>query len=98
MASRKPYECFRCRDNGFPITMVYLAGKDDQGKTIYIEDDGTAHRHKTKEQAQQSQQQHQEGTTVFSEPTQLKVIVARLEYAITLLEKITNVTATTTGM
>lgn len=77
--------------------MVYLAGKDEQGRTIYIEENGTAHRHKTKEQVYQSQQQ-QGSATVFSEPTQLKVIAARLEYAITLLEKITNVTATTTGM
>lgn len=44
--SRKPYECFRCRDNGYPDTMVYLAGKDGQGKTVYVEEDGTPHQHK----------------------------------------------------
>ena len=56
--------------------MVYLAGKDEQGKTIYIEEDGMTHRHKTKEQAQQSQQHHK-GTIVLSELIQLKVISAR---------------------
>lgn len=59
MASRKPYECFRCRDNGFPNTMVYLAGKDEQGKTIYIEEDGTAHRHKTINSQQSSSSSQQ---------------------------------------
>jgi hypothetical protein len=44
--SRKPYECYYCRDHGFPDTMVYLAGKDDQGKTIQLEEDGTEHVHK----------------------------------------------------
>lgn len=46
MASRKPYECFKCRDNGYANTMVYLAGKDDQGRTIQLEEDGTKHVHK----------------------------------------------------
>jgi seryl-tRNA synthetase len=50
--SRKPYECFRCRDNGFPNTQVYLAGKDEQGKTIQLEEDGTKHVHKTQQKQQ----------------------------------------------
>jgi hypothetical protein len=58
--SRKPYECFRCRDNGFPNTQVYLAGKDEQGKTVYVEDDGTTHQHKMKHEQQPKQQQLQE--------------------------------------
>ena len=45
--SRKPYECFRCRDNGFSNTQVYLAGKNEQGKTVYVEEDGAPHQHKT---------------------------------------------------
>lgn len=51
--SRKPYECFRCRDNGFPGVQVYLAGKDNQNKTVYVEENGHKHIHKTKEQQQQ---------------------------------------------
>jgi hypothetical protein len=27
--------------------MVYLAGKDESGKTVYVEEDGTPHLHKT---------------------------------------------------
>ena len=30
MASKQTYECFVCKANGFPGTLVYLAGKDDQ--------------------------------------------------------------------
>lgn len=41
--SPKLFECFSCRDNGCPHTIAYLAGKDDQGKTIQLEDNGTRH-------------------------------------------------------
>ena len=41
--SRKSFECFSCSDNGCPHTIVYLAGKDDQGKTIRLEDNWTRH-------------------------------------------------------
>jgi hypothetical protein len=85
MASRKTYECFKCRDNGFPNTMVYLAGKDEQGKTVYIEEDGTGHQHKTKQQ--QGHQQGQGSTTVVTEPTAMKIINAKLDRIISLLEK-----------
>ena len=37
--------------------MVYLTGKVDQGKTIYIEEDGTAHRHKAGEERHIRRQQ-----------------------------------------
>jgi len=57
--SRKSYECFRCRDNGYPNTMIYLAGKDEQGKTIQLEEDGTKHLHKLKDQQLQQLQQQQ---------------------------------------
>jgi hypothetical protein len=80
--SRKPYECFRCRDNGFPNTQVYLAGKDEQGKTVYIEEDGTAHQHKIK----QEQQQSPGSTTLVTEPTVMKIINAKLDRIISLLE------------
>ena len=82
MASRKPYECFKCRDNGLPNTMVYLAGKDDQGKTVYIEEDGTAHQHKIKQQ-----RQTQPTTTVVTEPTATKILNAKLDRITSLLEE-----------
>lgn len=48
--SSKTFECFVCQKNGFQ-ERVYLAGKDANNKTIYIEPDGvTLHQHKTKQQ------------------------------------------------
>jgi hypothetical protein len=48
------YECFKCKNNGFPGVMVYLAGKDDHGRAIRLDDDGTTpHIHKTKHPSQQ---------------------------------------------
>ena len=62
--------------------MVYLAGKDEQGKTVYIEENGTTHQHKTKQQ-----QQAQGSTTVVSESTQLKIVNAKLDRVIAFLEE-----------
>jgi hypothetical protein len=94
MASRKPYECFRCRDNGFPNTMVYLAGKDEQGKTIQLEEDGTAHRHKSKEKGQPKQQPAQQqstgsaaAATIMTENIAMKIINAKLDRIINILEQ-----------
>jgi flagellar basal body rod protein FlgB len=91
--SKRPYECFKCRDNGFPNTMVYLAGKDEQNRTIQLEEDGSKHIHKTKQQQesqeQQSQQpQSQDSPTVVTttEPTSLKIINAKLDRIISLIE------------
>jgi hypothetical protein len=36
--------------------MVYLAGKDEQGKTIQLEEDGTRHVRKEQQQVQQHEQ------------------------------------------
>jgi hypothetical protein len=45
--NKRQYECFVCKKNNFPGTMVLLGGRDSAGKTIYIETDGsTAHTHK----------------------------------------------------
>jgi hypothetical protein len=60
MASRKSYPCFKCRDNGFDSVMVYLAGQDEQGKTIQLEEDGTRHVHKEQQQVQQHEQLQQQ--------------------------------------
>ncbi|MGH9953968.1 MAG: hypothetical protein ACRD5J_20320 [Nitrososphaeraceae archaeon] len=47
--SKQTFECFVCKKQGFN-ERVYLAGKDANGKTIYISEDGvTAHQHKFKE-------------------------------------------------
>jgi hypothetical protein len=48
--SKKTYSCFICEKNEYPDERVYLAGKDENGKTIYISEDGvSAHQHKRKE-------------------------------------------------
>ena len=60
MASKSTYECFVCKNNGFTGVQVYLAGKDDQGRSIRLESDGvTPHVHKTKVTSQQTQQTQQ---------------------------------------
>ncbi|HZD35444.1 MAG TPA: hypothetical protein VE130_09590, partial [Nitrososphaeraceae archaeon] len=48
--SKQTFECYVCKKQGFNNERVYLAGKDSNGRTIYLETDGvTAHRHKFKE-------------------------------------------------
>lgn len=86
--SRKPYECFKCRDNGFSNTLVYLAGKDDQGKTIQLEENGSRHVHKEKQQRHQDPQQQfqQQSQSRGSTTSSLEVINAKLDRIISLLE------------
>lgn len=83
MASKQTYECYVCKRNGFADTRVYLDGKTEDGRTIYKNEDMSPHQHKR-------QQQHGSddagNITELSETTQLKVLGARLEYAISLLE------------
>jgi hypothetical protein len=45
-ASKQTYPCFACRKAGYEIP-VYLDGKDEQGRTKYLNEDGTKHFHKT---------------------------------------------------
>ena len=70
--------------------MVYLAGKDEQGKTIYIEEDGMTHQHKYKgkEQGQPSMQSTTSAatTTLTTDSTALKIINAKLDRIINILE------------
>jgi len=62
--------------------MVYLAGKDEQGRAIRLEDDGTTpHVHKTKVPSQQQQG----SPTVVTEPNSLKIINTKLDRIIALL-------------
>ncbi len=56
MASKQLYPCFACRKAGYEIP-VYLDGKDEQGHTKYLNEDGTRHIHKV--QVTQAQQQAQ---------------------------------------
>jgi hypothetical protein len=98
-ASRRTYTCFVCQKAGHEV-QVYLDGKDEQGRTKYLNEYGTKHTHLGSNSSQsqsQSQPQKNESTTVVSESTQsestqpqlqLKLIAARLEYAISLLERL----------
>jgi hypothetical protein len=70
--------------------MVYLAGKDDQGKTIYIEEEGTAHHHKTKEKNLQQPAVKKNNNSAITNLTEsssaaIKVINAKLDRIINLL-------------
>jgi hypothetical protein len=68
MASRRTYECFQCRDKGFPNVQVFLDGKDDQGKTKYLESDGQT-RHIHQGSSAPTQLQQQAATTVVTATT-----------------------------
>lgn len=85
MASKQTYECFVCKKNGFPDTRVYLDGKTEDGKTIYKNEDMTPHQHKQQQEKQPSSLQ-QASTTIVTEPTSLKIINAKLDRIIALLE------------
>ena len=89
MASKQPYECFVCKNNGFPAVMVYLAGKDEQGHAIRIEADGSQHIHKTKVPSRQQQPQPKQQQPQRQPPTaehELKLIHARIDRVIQLLD------------
>lgn len=81
--SKKTYACFICEKNGFPDERVYLAGKDANGKTIYLEPDGvTAHQHKRKETSNTTSSQQQPTTLATTADTiisLLKEIDAKLD-------------------
>jgi hypothetical protein len=44
MASRRTYTCFVCQKAGQDV-QVFLDGKDEQGRTKYLNEDGTRHTH-----------------------------------------------------
>jgi hypothetical protein len=91
MASKQPFECFVCKNNGFPAVMVYLAGKDEQGKAIRQEADGSPHQHKTKlassSSSQQQQQQQQQVTTIADLALQIKLLHQKLDRIIDALDR-----------
>lgn len=56
MSTKKTYECFVCKNNGFPNIMVVLAGKDEHGRPIRKDPiDESDHVHMTKLGGQQQQ-------------------------------------------
>ena len=79
--SKKTFECFVCQKQGFPNERVYLAGKDENGKTIYISEDGvTRHQHKFKESGYNSlPKQEQTDTTADTIISLLKNIDQKLD-------------------
>ena len=65
---------------------MFLAGKNENNKTIYLEEDGSKHAHKT-QQHQMQQQAQGSTTTVVTEPTATKILNAKLDRIISLLEE-----------
>jgi hypothetical protein len=86
MASKQPWECFVCKSNGFAGTMVYLAGKDEQGRAIRLEADGSPHIHKSKAPSQQQQQQQRE-PTIADVLMQIKLLHQKVDKLLLLQEK-----------
>lgn len=57
MASKQTYPCFACRKAGHEVH-VFLDGKDEEGRTKYLNEDGTRHTH-LRSSLQQQQQPEQ---------------------------------------
>jgi hypothetical protein len=73
MASKQTYECYVCKRNGFTDVRVYLDGKDENGKTVYKNEDMSPHSHKQlSPQPKQEQQQSKQ-------PTELTEILDKLQ-------------------
>lgn len=65
MASKQTYPCFACRKAGYEIP-VYLDGKDAEGRTKYLNEDGTKHVHKTNPLEKPSEESVLRGITAFT--------------------------------
>jgi hypothetical protein len=93
MASRKSYPCFACRDSGFDNVMVLLDGKDSEGKTKYLNEDGTRHTHKVQQQSsstnieQPEQSSVDKGISAFSMMTDLIRLVEQNQKLLTNLNE-----------
>lgn len=97
MASKQTYPCFACRRTGHAV-MVFLDGKDDEGRTKYLNEDGTRHFHQGSSSSQtqqttqpqpQSQSQSQQQQPKDEITPILKMINSKLDRLISalLLEK-----------
>jgi hypothetical protein len=83
MASRKTYECFVCKRQGFDNVQVYLDGKDAEGKTKYLNEDMTVHTHQdssaTTQATQPQPQAHAAAsTTIVTQTTKEDRMIAML--------------------
>lgn len=83
MASRKTYECFVCKRQGFDNIQVYLDGKDAEGKTKYLNEDMTVHIHQgnsamTQATQPQPQAQAAASTTIVTQVTKEDRMIAML--------------------
>jgi|SRR5262245_369877 len=76
-------ECFRCRDNGFPNTMVGFRkiGEDATGKALWkpVQSDGKDHIHKTKENPNPQPQPEQESNGESREDKIERLALAKIE-------------------
>ena len=90
MASKQTYPCFVCRKAGHEV-QVFLDGKDELRRTKYLSEDGTKHTHlgssSSSTSSHQQQQQIDNSTTVVSESTQLRIMNAKLDRIVALLEE-----------
>jgi hypothetical protein len=98
MATKITYPCFACRKAGFEV-QVFLDGKDEQGKTKYLNEDGTRHYHQGssstanevvhgQQQAQPQQQQQQtQGPQMGDVMLMLKLLTQKVDQVIDLLKK-----------
>jgi hypothetical protein len=78
MASKQMYPCFACRKAGYEIP-VYLDGKDEQGRTKYLNEDRTNHVHKTNPLEKPSEESVQRGITAFTMMTDLTILVEQTQ-------------------
>lgn len=85
MASKQTYPCFACRKAGHEVS-VFLDGKDEQNRTKYLNEDGTKHVHKTKEE-QQKQQHHETLPSIEQIHNLLASIDGKLDRLLNLAER-----------
>lgn len=93
MASKQTYPCFACRKAGHEV-QVFLDGKEEQGRTKYLNEDGTRHTHLGSSSQQQQQQQPQQHTQrPLKQPQdvdlvlEVKLLHQKLDKVLSLLEK-----------
>jgi hypothetical protein len=90
MASKQTYPCFACRKAGYEIP-VYLDGKDSEGRTKYLNEDGTKHVHKTNPLEKPSDESIQKGISAFTKMSELLGLVEQnRKLLVTVDEKLTR--------
>jgi hypothetical protein len=84
MTSKQTYPCFACRKAGFEV-QVFLDGKDEQGRTKYLNEDGTSHFHQGSSQTQQQEQSQPQQQSKDEIMPLLKTMNAKLDRLISEL-------------